>query len=184
MFSRNEIEAKIKTSLISLLEYDFKLLNIDAHEHSISHKLAVYLQDEFQEYDVDCEYNRLKEETKKIDTEKQLKEFFEEIRKINPVDINPTFVYPDIIVHKRCKENNILVIEIKKTTSNYNKDNDDFLKLKKYEDQLNYKHAVFLKLKTNTDFNKDSYCNPSNMNEIIEELEINRDWDELIDDYK
>lgn len=55
---RSEIENKLEKSLKRLLKDDFFLLESDAHERSITHKLAEYLQDEFEEWNVDCEYNR------------------------------------------------------------------------------------------------------------------------------
>jgi hypothetical protein len=41
-----------------LWDRDRSLLHLDAHERSICFRLAVYLAEQFPEFDVDCEYNR------------------------------------------------------------------------------------------------------------------------------
>lgn len=57
----------------------------------------------------------------------------------------PEQVYPDIIVHRRRTETNILVIELKKTSNPETKDKD-LLKLAAYRRDLGYLHALFLRL--------------------------------------
>jgi len=58
-YIKNEIERKVKSCLQILREQDKYLLDNDLNERTITHKLATYLQEEFQEFNVDCEYNRL-----------------------------------------------------------------------------------------------------------------------------
>ena len=65
----------------------------------------------YKPYSVDCEYNRMNEY--KIKTLKRYENFeiddnSDKIRKI----------FPDIILHKRKEEDNLIVIEMKKSTSN------------------------------------------------------------------
>lgn len=48
----------INIAISELCEKDRHLLSHDLNERTIAHKLALYLQEEFQEYNVDCEYNR------------------------------------------------------------------------------------------------------------------------------
>ena len=52
------IKKRVKRSIEKLIDKDEYLLNVDANERSITHKLEEYLQQEFPTYDVDCEYNR------------------------------------------------------------------------------------------------------------------------------
>jgi hypothetical protein len=59
-------------------------------------------------------------------------------------------IFPDIIVHHRNTDDNLLVIEMKKSTSNID-NNYDIKKLKEFKRQLDYKYAVSLKLKTGSD---------------------------------
>ena len=53
----NEYE-KVKNAYLQFLKNDGYLLENDVNERSITHKFAVYLENEFSEWDVDCEYNR------------------------------------------------------------------------------------------------------------------------------
>src|SRR5271165_7265202 len=41
-----------------LFEPDAYLLQVDANERSITHRLALYLTPHFPDWDIDCEYNR------------------------------------------------------------------------------------------------------------------------------
>jgi len=67
-------------------------------------------------------------------------------------DTNGRTVYPDIIVHQRGTGNNLLVIEIKKSTSQAG-DECDIAKLNEFRNcqRLRYCFAIFLKLKTGSD---------------------------------
>jgi hypothetical protein len=55
-----DVKAKLEAAIISLLEEDHYLIQNNVSERAITHKLAEYLQKEFPEYKVDCEYNRYK----------------------------------------------------------------------------------------------------------------------------
>jgi len=125
-FSKEEIERKLKHSLGLLLGNDYSLLENDVNERSISHRLALYLQQEFDSWHVDCEYNRDKDEKKTL---------------------GENGVYPDIVIHHRGTDHNLVAIEMKKTASR-DSGEEDRKKLKGYKEQLGYKYAVFIKLKT------------------------------------
>ena len=62
-------------------------------------------------------------------------------------------MFPDIIIHKRgSNSNNLLAIEVKKSTSNISIDYD-FMKLESYTESsdinsLKYKYGVFIRLHT------------------------------------
>lgn len=94
----DDIKSRLKSALKTLSQNDKHLFDINAHEQTITHRLAVYLEGLFIGYDVDCEYNRKEEDPKKI---------------------NDKLIKPDIIVHRRGKGNcenydNLLAIEVKK----------------------------------------------------------------------
>jgi hypothetical protein len=137
---RLEVSQKLNRAIQKLTERDLELFARDVNERSITHRLAMYLQQEFPEMDVDCEYNRYDFETKWLD-------FYPPDTKTD--DTEARTVFPDIIVHKRGpKGPNLLVIEAKKST---NKDADlDHEKLKAYKsnEHLSYEHAVFLVFRT------------------------------------
>ena len=104
-----EVKDKIEEALEKLKDKDFVLLKNDLNERTISHRLAIYIEDIFTEYDVDCEYNKIPEGSKNLDI----------IPRKGSVDddTKAVTVYPDIIVHKRDTDNNFMVIEIKKSTT-------------------------------------------------------------------
>jgi hypothetical protein len=111
--------------LAKLYIEDFNLLVRDVNERSISHKLADYLQSEFNELElkVDCEYNGHGDNEKTLDADEKMIEVLEQKYDAQELkeklrDTNAITVFPDIIVHKRgTDERNELVIEIKKSSN-------------------------------------------------------------------
>ena len=128
-----EVFKKIKNAYRKLLKNDSCLLAVDANERSITHRFAIYLEEEFPDYNVDCEYNRNGLEPKRLDSFK---------KEICSDDTNGVTVYPDIIIHHRKTNDNFIVIEAKKTTNN---NGNDEAKLNAYKKDLNYRHAFFIK---------------------------------------
>ena len=97
--SDDEIKARFFASFDRLFKNDAFLLENGAHERSIAHKLAEYLQQKFSGWHVDCEYNLHGVNTKMLP------------RECN--NEHKEYVYPDVIVHHRGYDSNLLVIEIK-----------------------------------------------------------------------
>lgn len=122
----------------ALLGVDGHLLSVDANERAISHRLARHLENGFDGWDVDCEYNRDRHDPKLLRTLPRL-----------PRGCDGREVYPDVIVHRRNTDDNLLVIELKKT-SNYSPDTYDRAKLRAYRSELGYRHALFMRLRTGT----------------------------------
>ena len=129
--SLKEIKIKVEKALKLLHEKDNFLLEVNASERSITCKLASYLQEEFEGYDVDSEYNRQGPNS-------------------DPKTVNINYskrrVYPDIIIHHRLdSENNLLAIEVKKSINPATKKaGDDLNKLVAYKNDLDYKYGLFL----------------------------------------
>jgi hypothetical protein len=90
------IEEMLERAVRMVLRNDLFLLVNDSDEWAISHKLAEYLQKEFPDWHVDVEYNRDKDQVKMLDEER---------------------VRPDIVIHIRNTDNNLLVIEVKKSNN-------------------------------------------------------------------
>lgn len=134
-----------------LLADDQYLLKADANERSITHKLAEYLQAEFSDWNVDCEYNRDGMDIKRLMSFKKY---------ITSDDTEATSVFPDIIIHNRGTNDNLVVIEAKKSTNTVDNDND---KLHAYKHELNYKFAIKIKLPVG-----DSIKNITDISEYIE----------------
>ena len=122
------VGAAVLDSLNRLFTSDKQLLLINASEQAIAAKIAQYLQPHFPDNHIDVEYNRMGKAPKKVVWRK-----------------NPDEVYPDIIVHLRETETNVLAIELKKD-SNSEKKKKDILKLRAYRREFGYLHTLFLRL--------------------------------------
>ena len=131
-----EVEALVDTAVSRLLRNDGGLLIRDVAERAITNRLAYYLSELFEEWNVDCEYNR------NIDTIKRLKYAIEP-----GGELRDRAVFPDIIVHKRGTTENLLVVEVKKST-NPQPDDFDLRKLGAFREQLGYLNAVFYRFRT------------------------------------
>jgi len=150
-------------ALFRFYKYDQYLVENKASERSMTHRLAVYLEQLFPEFNVDCEYNRDADGKdllleKRInfncigcpeeDTCSKRKECQNELIKNmgNHNHIFHSLVLPDIIIHRRgpnvC---NLLAIEAKKS---YNISCErtvfDRCKLRCYKKNLNYKFVAFI----------------------------------------
>jgi hypothetical protein len=132
---RQEVERCIEAALKDLRDRDFFLFIANVNERSITHRLAMYLQQYLPDWDVDCEYNRDRHNRKEMD-----------IRSRGDApddDTDARTVFPDIIVHLRGTTDNLLVIEVKKSTSAEGADFDVY-KLQEFRRQLGYRHALFI----------------------------------------
>ena len=92
---RERIEQRLREALGTLYLRDAFLLEQNAHEISISHKLAEYVQREFPAYHVDCEYNRQGDDA----LSKKLRSLIE-CQNVDSAD-DERHVRPDILVHER-----------------------------------------------------------------------------------
>jgi len=140
----NQVKRRVRTAIELLIRKDAHLLNIDVNECSITHRLALHLQDAFKGWDIDCEYNRNRYDTKKLSIGGDVHLTVETTQ---TDDEQGKTVYPDIIVHHRGTDQNLLVVEVKKTTSHVSKD-FDLNKLHEYKRQLGYSYALFLNFLT------------------------------------
>lgn len=134
--TREEIERRVRRAVEELRRHDGHLLEVDANERSITHHLAVYLQREFEDMDVDVEYNRDGHEIKRLLTQTN----------VSSDDTDAVTVYPDIIVHRRGTNDNILVIEVKKRGGGNGLDEKKLIEFTKplTEDGLGYRWGLRL----------------------------------------
>jgi hypothetical protein len=114
----------------TFIKNDSNLLALNANEKALTHKFAEYLANRFPNWDVDCEYDRLYDEAKKLRIQGELAR-----------------VIPDIIVHHRNTKENLLVIEAKKDSDRRGV-RADFRKLREFKKQLGYRHAIFIRFRT------------------------------------
>lgn len=136
---QNEIQTKIQRALNVLFDRDHQLLTTDVKEETIAQHLATYLGDEFPDWHVDSEYNRLRDAVKRLFHGKRDKEG-------QPLE---ELVMPDIIIHRRQEDDNLLVIEIKKST-NPDDGARDRQKLKAFitDARYRYQYGLFLRLES------------------------------------
>lgn len=141
-----DIKIKVLNSVQKLFKKDRVLILSNINERTITHKLAEYLQDDFNDFNVDCEYNRSFDQIKKLEVPKDLLKL-KVASNVKWDDTEAKTIYPDIIVHERkTNSNNILVIEVKKW-NNQSSENSDKIKLKSFTRKpFNYKFGVFLKI--------------------------------------
>lgn len=122
------------------LKEEKEIIGIDINERTLSARLMFHLQtllledelyrEKYKSYSVDCEYNRMNKDMKKI------------IQEDNVVNL----IYPDIILHRRNSNNNLMAIEMKKICSNDNEaKNKDRIKLKaltKNNKKINFHYTL------------------------------------------
>ncbi|MDA8025249.1 MAG: BsuBI/PstI family type II restriction endonuclease [Actinomycetota bacterium] len=141
----SEVIRKLHSAYCRLLRNDFALLELNANERSITHKLAEYLQSEFQEWHVDCEYNR------DGDIPKQLS-----VQNISTNDTDARTVFPDIVIHHRNTKNNLVVIEAKKSSTAHGSADEEKLKAYIAEHRYQFAFAVIFPIESRI-----SQANPS-----------------------
>lgn len=123
---------RIERSIDRLIDHDWRLLELGPSERAVTHRLAVYIEQEFPSWNVDSEYNRQGDEGKR----KQI---------ILEIGEDPGDVDPDIIVHVRGPQGpNLLALELKPESSSRAEKDRDRKKLKAYIRQHGYHHAAFI----------------------------------------
>ncbi len=136
------VRSRLDAAIGRLLERDVHLLRCNVSERSITHKLGCYLEEQFPGWDVDCEYNR------NHDVRKTLGLPPKDGTSDEPEEQS---VFPDVIVHRRGRnDRNLLVIEVKKTGRDEPYDDWDRDKLRAFKNpsELGYRYGYFLKLRT------------------------------------
>ncbi len=131
-----DVKQRVIAAVVNLYRQDWELFHINANERSITHKLAEYLQREFPNWNVDCEYNRRGRDIKKLSLE-----FCEEIK---PDDVEAKTVFPDIIVHQRRIQQNLLVVEVQKVGGLQTTRDKEKLKAFGEDPAYSYQYALFL----------------------------------------
>jgi hypothetical protein len=144
--NEKEVRRVVSDALDAVIEKDSELLEFDVNERSITHRLAMYLQEAVGDaWDVDTEYNRIGKE--------------DDVTKRIPSGMLPDGsqgrVYPDVIIHQRgVEDENVLIIEAKKSDSS---EKDDKQKINAYIEHLNYEQGLFVNFDTGQDIDEFSY---------------------------
>lgn len=171
----DEIDRIVRQALSDLYRCDFALLQHDVSERAITHKLAEHLQRLFPGFDVDCEYNRNAELSPYAEKviymlrDKRKEKLLNILRSEQDEEkLLEVSTYPDIIVHRRLKnDKNILIIEVKKK-SNKRDYWFDRLKLETFtrttaQDPYKYRYGLLVILRTRSNNVEDPeliwFCN-------------------------
>jgi hypothetical protein len=139
---QDELVLIVGNAIRTLYEENLDILRFDVAERTICAQLAGILQRSFDQHSVHTEYNRHGVDPKEID-----------LPNIEGV-LTRNRVNPDIVVHQPGHDReNILVIEVKKTTNPVG-DDADLAKLAQIKREIGYSYALFLRLPTgpNADF--------------------------------
>lgn len=155
--TEKEILIRFIAALSAFYEKDNFLLDCNASERSMTHRLAVYLEHLFPNYNVDCEYNRIENDIKKVD---ELKSEIGVCKKTCEMCDEKCKVFPDIIVHKRGEKVNILVIEAKKHCSEQER-SYDFKKLDALTKSSQYKYTLGI-----------GFCFNGELNDTIQSIKL------------
>ena len=137
--TKNKNKEKLSKELIDIfekaknefLEKEKAIIKNDTNERTLTQRLAFYLELQlrknikYENYSVDCEYNRKEEDIKRLKFGK---------------NTDKKEIYPDIIVHQRKIKNNLIAIEMKKTTSRNTDKIKDIEKLEALTDRKNDYH--------------------------------------------
>jgi len=147
---RIELEKIIETSLEEFFKNEQDLIDVDANERSISHKIAESIQKNFPDWNVDCEYNRTIDYKNTKNIPKRLQPLVEST--YSDDECGKT-VFPDIIIHKRKQKENLLIIEIKKSGLDYDYDRE---KIKAFleDENFSYKFGLMLIINMKKDIKK------------------------------
>ncbi len=146
--TKNQVSKLLIDAINRLFESDSILLqsSYNINERTVSHRLALHLDSLLSntDYDVDVEYNRMRNDYDPDAVGNLMG------KRLNLDDSGGDFsiVYPDIIVHKRETDINLIIVEIKMAWKN-SKRNFDYVKINEYMNELRYQHGVYVQLHEN-----------------------------------
>jgi hypothetical protein len=155
-----QIVNNVITAINEMLSENPPLL-AGASERSFAHRIAVHMEPLFNEWNIDCEYNRHGLLTKNL----------EGVRVCDP-QRRTDRIYPDIIVHKRTNAgqynegDNLLVIEVKLDTES---DPCDTCKLELMtfnNGDYRYQLGLYLNIRNEGDSKRSWYLNGSIISEV------------------
>ena len=121
--NKQEIRQRFECALRNFYRKEAKLVEYQVSERALTHKLAENLQELFPHHNVDCEYNKVG------DGDPKRLYLLMAGRPDCPHDCDrchagKCVIFPDIIVHRRGTETNLLVIEAKTAWSRLSPEHD------------------------------------------------------------
>jgi hypothetical protein len=98
---------KVTAALKALYAREAFLFEHDLGERTLTHRLAVHVERQFPDFEVDCDFDRLGPRTLNLPRGSI----------VSTDDHLGKSIYPDITVHQRAVPNNLLAIEIRKASN-------------------------------------------------------------------
>ena len=95
---------KVVNAIREFYQHEAYLLEKDLGERTLTHRMAVHLERQFDGWEVDCDYNRLGERLLKLPHGSI----------ISTDDELGKSIFPDIVVHHRAVPENLLAVEVRK----------------------------------------------------------------------
>ena len=95
---------KVINAIREFYQHEAFLLEKDLGERTLTHRLAVHVERQFEGWEVDCDYNRLGERVLKLPHGSI----------ISTDDGLGKSIFPDIAVHHRAVPENLLAVEVRK----------------------------------------------------------------------
>jgi hypothetical protein len=105
---------KVVSALGEFYARETYLFEKDLGERALTHRLAVHLEKQFEGWDVDCDYDRLGERTLRMPKGST----------VSTDDHIGKSIYPDIVVHRRTVPENLLAVEVRKSTNHQPPEHD------------------------------------------------------------
>jgi hypothetical protein len=105
---------KLVTAIQEFYARETYLFEKDLGERTLTHRLAVCLEKQFEGWNVDCNYDRLGERTLRLPKGSI----------VSTDDHIGKSVYPDIVVHQREIPNNLLAVEVRKASNHQPPEHD------------------------------------------------------------
>src|ERR1700730_7093711 len=105
---------KVVFALSDFYAREAHLLEKDLGERTLTHRLAVALERQFPEWNVDCDYNRLGERIWRLP----------KASIVSTDDELGKSIYPDVVVHQRSIPENLLAIEVRKASNHQPPEHD------------------------------------------------------------
>src|SRR3954467_340724 len=105
---------KVITALHEFYAHEAFLLEKEAGERALTHRLAVHFEKQFSGWEIDCEFDRLGDRTLRLP------------HGSIPSTAHPLAksIYPDIVVPQRAIPNNLLAVEVRKSANHQPLDHD------------------------------------------------------------
>src|SRR5262245_46713637 len=105
---------KLIAALHAFYEKEAFLLEKEAGERALTHRLAVHVEAQFPGWETDCEYDRLGDRTLRLPRGTI----------VSTDDHLAKSIYPDIVVHQRAIPNHLLAVEVRKSANHQPLDHD------------------------------------------------------------